>query len=176
MPISRARIRRPWILGRGWNQETWGLGRFPTAAELDQVVADRPVWLERVDGHAGWANTAALKAAGVTKTTKDVAGGNITRLPSGEPAGVFVDAAGDLVARVVPEPRPRDRDAALAKAQEKLLSFGITAAADMGTTMEDWQTMRRAGDSGRLKLRIMAYAAGVEAMEACGPRPDPVAV
>ncbi|WBY17597.1 amidohydrolase [Erythrobacteraceae bacterium WH01K] len=172
--FARENPGRPWILGRGWNQEKWGLGRFPTAAELDQVVADRPVWLERVDGHAGWANTAALKAAGVTKATKDVAGGNITRLPSGEPAGVFVDAAGDLVARVVPEPRPRDRDAALAKAQEKLLSFGITAAADMGTTMEDWQTMRRAGDSGRLKLRIMAYAAGVDAMEAiAGPGPTP---
>ena len=55
----------PWIIGRGWNQETWALGRFPTAAELDAVTGNRPVWLERVDGHAGWANTAALKAAGV---------------------------------------------------------------------------------------------------------------
>ncbi len=68
---------RPWIIGRGWNQETWGLGRFPTAAELDAVVADRPVWLERVDGHAGWANTAALRAASVTAATKDVPGGKI---------------------------------------------------------------------------------------------------
>ena len=165
---------RPWIIGRGWNQEIWGLGRFPTAAELDAVVADRPVWLERVDGHAGWANTAALRAAGVTAATKDVPGGNITRLPSGEPAGVFVDAAGELIAKVVPSPRPKDRDAALAKAQEKLLSFGITAAADMGTTMQDWQTMRRAGDEGRLKVRIMAYAAGVDEMEAiAGPGPTP---
>ena len=57
---------RPWIIGRGWNQEMWGLGRFPTAAELDAVVSDRPVWLERVDGHAGWANSLALKQAGVT--------------------------------------------------------------------------------------------------------------
>jgi len=56
----------PWIIGRGWNQEKWGLGRFPTAADLDTVVADRPVWLERVDGHAGWANGAAMRAAGVT--------------------------------------------------------------------------------------------------------------
>ena len=165
---------RPWIIGRGWNQEIWGLGRFPTAAELDAVVGDRPVWLERVDGHAGWANTAALRAAGVTAATKDVPGGNITRLPSGEPAGVFVDAAGELIAKVVPSPRPKDRDAALAKAQEKLLSFGITAAADMGTTMQDWQTMRRAGDEGRLKVRIMAYAAGVDEMEAiAGPGPTP---
>ena len=53
---------RPWILGRGWNQEKWGLGRFPTAAELDSAVADRPVYLQRVDGHAGWANTLAMEA------------------------------------------------------------------------------------------------------------------
>jgi predicted amidohydrolase YtcJ len=50
-----------WIIGRGWNQEAWGLGRFPTAADIDKVVADRPVWLERVDGHAGWANSLAMK-------------------------------------------------------------------------------------------------------------------
>ena len=57
---------RPWILGRGWNQERWGLGRFPTAIELDRAVSDRPVYLQRVDGHAGWANTRALQAAGIT--------------------------------------------------------------------------------------------------------------
>ena len=172
--FAQANPGRPWILGRGWNQESWGLGRFPTAAELDAVVADRPVWLERVDGHAGWANSAAIAAAGVTSATRDVPGGRIERLPSGEPAGVFVDAAGDLVAKVVPAPRPKDRDAAFAKAQARLLSFGITAAADMGTSLEDWQAMRRAGDEGRLKLRIMAYAAGIEAMEAiAGPKPTP---
>ncbi len=165
---------RPWILGGGWNQEKWGLGRFPTAADLDQVVSDRPVYLERVDGHAGWANSLAMERAGVSAQTEEVSGGRIERLASGAPSGVFVDAAGGLVTKIIPEPRPKDRDAALAKAQERLLSFGITAAADMGTTLEDWQTMRRAGDEGRLKLRIMAYAAGVEAMEAiAGPRPTP---
>ncbi len=165
---------RPWILGGGWNQEKWGLGRFPTAADLDQVVSDRPVYLERVDGHAGWANSLAMERAGVSAQTEEVSGGRIERLPSGAPSGVFIDAAGGLVTKIIPEPRPKDRDAALAKAQERLLSFGITAAADMGTTLEDWQTMRRAGDEGRLKLRIMAYAAGVEAMEAiAGPRPTP---
>ncbi|HEY0085025.1 MAG TPA: amidohydrolase family protein, partial [Allosphingosinicella sp.] len=58
-----------WVIGRGWNQESWGLGRFPTAADLDAVVKDRPVWLERVDGHAGWANSAAMKEAGITAKT-----------------------------------------------------------------------------------------------------------
>src|SRR3546814_9105682 len=70
---------RPWILGRGWNQEKWGLGRFPTSAELDAVVSDRPVWLARVDGHAGWANSQALQRAGITAGTADPVGGRILR-------------------------------------------------------------------------------------------------
>ena len=166
---------RKWIIGRGWNQETWGLGRFPTAAELDVAVADRPVLLERVDGHAQWANTAALKAAGVTAATADPAGGRIERLAgSRTPAGVLVDNAGDLVQRAVPAPRPDDWDLALAKAQEILFRNGITAAADMGTTIEAWQAYRRAGDAGWLRLRIIGYAAGPEAMELiAGPGPTP---
>ena len=160
---------RPWILGRGWNQELWGLGRFPTAAELDAVVGDKPVWLTRVDGHAGWANSKALAAAGVTALSKDPAGGKIERAaPGGKPTGVLVDAAMDLVDKFVPAPRPEDRDLALAKAQELLLARGVTAMADMGTSIEDWQAYRRAGDNGTLRIRIMAYAGGTEAMELIG--------
>jgi predicted amidohydrolase YtcJ len=166
---------RRWIIGRGWNQEKWGLGRFPTAADLDSVVADRPVWLERVDGHAGWANSKAMELAGVTAVSKDPAGGRIERIGRTQaPAGVFVDAASALVQKVVPVPSPDDRDVALSLAQDALLGHGITAAADMGTTIEDWQSFRRAGDSGWLKLRIMAYAAGPDAMELIGgPGPSP---
>lgn len=164
-----------WIIGRGWNQVQWGLDRFPTASELDAVVSDRPVWLERVDGHAGWANSEALRLAGVTAQTADPAGGRIERLPdSRAPAGVLVDAAMELVSGKVPEPRPADRDLALQKAQDTLLANGVTAAADMGTTIEDWQSFRRAGDGGWLKMRIMAYAAGTGAMELiAGPGPTP---
>ena len=169
---------RPWIIGRGWNQELWGLGRFPTAAELDTVVRDRPVWLNRVDGHAGWANSRALALAGVTALTKPPAGGQIERLAAtgktpGKPAGVLVDAATALVDNAVPPPRPEDRDMALGKAQELLLARGVTAAADMGTTIEDWQSYRRAGDVGALRIRIMSYASGVEQMALIGgPGPN----
>ncbi|MCL4672843.1 MAG: amidohydrolase family protein [Sphingomonadaceae bacterium] len=160
---------RRWIIGRGWNQEKWGLGRFPTAADLDAAVADRPVWLERVDGHAGWANSKAIELAGVTAATRDPAGGRIERIAGTQkPAGVFVDAASELVGKVVPAPRPDDRDVALSLAQDILLANGITAAADMGSTIEDWQSFRRAGDAGWLKVRIMAYAAGPDAMELIG--------
>src|SRR5690606_20792578 len=107
---------RRWIVGRGWNQAKWGLGRFPTAAELDAGVADRPVWLERVDGHAGWANSEAMRLAGVSAATADPNGGRIERIAgTREPSGVFVDAATALVAAKLPEPRPADRDLALQK-------------------------------------------------------------
>ncbi|MEB3415831.1 amidohydrolase [Alteriqipengyuania sp. WL0013] len=153
---------RPWLLGRGWNQETWGLGRFPTAAELDLAESERPVWMERVDGHAGWANSAALRLAGITKDTRDPAGGRIERDAAGNPTGVLVDAAMELVSGKIPPPRGSDRDAALSEAQRLLVARGVTAIADMGTSIEDWQTFRRAGDTGGLYIRIMSYGAGID--------------
>jgi predicted amidohydrolase YtcJ len=150
-----------WIVGRGWNQEAWGLGRFPTAADIDKVVPGRPVWLERVDGHAGWANGLAMKEAGVTAQSKAPSGGKI-ELTGRQPSGVFIDSAMELVGKAVPPPLPRTRDQALARAQEQLLSNGLTTVADMGTTAEDWLVLRRAGDAGQLKVRVLSYASGVD--------------
>tara|TARA_R110000850_G_scaffold6952_15_gene26283 strand:- start:178 stop:1851 length:1674 start_codon:yes stop_codon:yes gene_type:complete len=164
---------RQWIIGSGWNQEVWGLGRFPTAAELDTVVADRPVFLSRVDGHAAWANSAAMRAAGVSAASKSPSGGNIIKI-GGKPSGVFVDAAMGLFREAIPVPRPVERDLALGKAQDILLANGVTSIADMGTTMQDWQSYRRAGDKGQLKIRIVSYAAEIENMIAIGgPGPSP---
>ncbi len=164
----------PWILGSGWNQEKWGLGRFPTAADLDAAVADRPVWLGRVDGHAGWANGRALALAKVTAATRDPDGGRIERLAGGAPAGVFVDAAMALVEAAKPKPLARDLDRALALAQGALLEWGITGIADMGTTLEEWQAFRRAGDAGQLAVRILSYAGDTDNMAIIGgPGPTP---
>ena len=164
---------RRWVVGRGWNQEKWGLGRFPSAADLDAAVSDRPVWLERVDGHAGWANSKAMELAGITAASKSPPGGRI-EMAGGKPNGIFVDAASDLVQKFVPIPRPGERDLALAEAQKKLLSQGITSIADMGTTIDDWQSYRRAGDAGWLSIRIFGYAAGIDNMVTiAGPRPTP---
>lgn len=165
---------RPWIVGRGWNQELWKLGRFPTAAELDAVTGNRPVWLERVDGHAGWANSAALKAAGVNSATKDPTGGKLERTADGSPEGILIDSAMELVSARIPAPRPDDRDVALATAQQILFKRGVTAVADMGTSIDDWQAYRRAGDANKLYVRIMAYAAGTDQMILIGgPGPSP---
>lgn len=162
---------RKWIIGTGWNQELWGLGRFPTAAELDAAVSDVPVWLERVDGHAGWANSLAIRTAAITATTKTPAGGRI-EMAGGKPAGVFVDKAMDLITKVVPPPAPKDRDIALEKAQQALIRQGITGVADMGTSIEDWQAFRRSADRGALRVRIMSYALGLDNMVLiAGPEP-----
>ena len=163
-----------WIRGFGWNQERWRLGRFPTAAEIDAITPGRPAVLDRVDGHALLANSAAMVAAGIGAKTKDPPGGRIERDARGNPTGVFVDAAQKLILDAVPAMLPRDRDAALAKAQDILLSNGITATADMGTSSDDWQVLRRAGDGGRLRIRIISYAAGVPTMLAvAGTGPTP---
>jgi predicted amidohydrolase YtcJ len=140
-----------WIVGRGWNQELWPDKRFPTAADLDSVVSDRPVVLERVDGHAIVVNSAAMKAAGVTAETKAPPGGRIEN-------GLFVDAATDLINKAVPPATDAEFDQALAKAQDILLSNGVTGVGSMSTALADWNAMRRAGDAGRLSVRFMVYA------------------
>nr|WP_277923896.1 amidohydrolase family protein [Sphingomonas hankookensis] len=171
---ARSNGNRPWITGGGWNQEAWGLGRFPTAAELDAAAGDKPVLLERADGHAVWANSAAMKAAGITAKTVAPAGGRIELLPNGQPSGVFVDSAASLFDAAKPKPSPRERNAAFLKAQETLLSLGITATADMGTSVDDWQVFRRMGDIGQLRVRIMSYAMGLEpALTIAGAGPTP---
>ena len=163
-----------WIGGGGWNQERWNLGRFPTAADLDQAVRDRPVLLSRVDGHAVLANTAAMQAAGITARTPDPAGGRIERDARGNPTGLFVDAAKALVQKAAPPPLPRERDAAIAKAQDILLADGITATCDMGTSVDDWEAMRRLGDTGRARVRIVSYALGIDPLlTIAGSQPTP---
>ncbi|MFL6757354.1 MAG: amidohydrolase [Sphingomicrobium sp.] len=148
-----------WILGRGWNQEQWRDKRFPTSADIDAVVSDRPVWLRRVDGHAAVANSAAIQASGYSLNTQAPTGGRIEN-------GLFVDAAMSLVESKIPAPTPAELDAALAKAQALMLSNGLTAAADMGTEPDEWAAMERAGTAGTLNVRILSYASGIPGMRA----------
>src|SRR5690348_771489 len=154
-----------WIIGRGWNQELWPDKRFPTAADLDAAVPDRPVVLGRVDGHALVANSAAMKAAGVIAATPAPAGGRIEN-------GLFVDNASGLIEKAVPAPTPEDLDRALAKAQEILLGYGVTGVGSMSTTLADWNAMRRAGEAGRLQVRLMVYADELKLLGA-EPKPTP---
>ncbi len=176
---AQARIRAGlpasgWVLGRGWNQERWleggkPIGRFPTAAELDAVTGSRPAWFERVDGHAGWANSAALKAAGITRETKDPPGGQIIRDAAGNPTGVLVDNAMALVARQVPADDAARRDLVLAKALETMAEVGLTGVHDAGMDKDTWDRYVRFASSGRLTARIYAMAFGPANRAAIAP-------
>ncbi len=158
-----------WIHGGGWNQERWALGRFPIAAELDVATGSRPAWLERVDGHAGWANSAALRLAGITAATKDPAGGRIERDASGAPSGVLVDGAMALMERVVPPPSAAERDAALAKALQIIASVGLTGVGDAGIDRATWDQYRRFALAGKLTTRVYAMAYGPQNRAAIAP-------
>ncbi|NSX02771.1 amidohydrolase [Cupriavidus gilardii] len=146
--------QRQWLLGYGWNQVNWKLGRFPTAAELDAAVSDRPVRLVRVDGHAAWLNTKALQAADITRDTKDPAGGRIERDANGNPTGVLIDKAMALVNNVIPPYSDDDRRAALAAAVAHLNSLGLTSVGDAGVTVADDRIYREFADQGKLTTRI----------------------
>jgi len=149
-----------WLLGRGWDQNDWPEQSFPTAADLDAAFPDRPVWLERIDGHAGWANSVALRRA-----TRELEGdwqpdgGRIVRIGT-RPTGVFVDAATDLVQQAVPPPDAAYRAEALRRALAVAASVGLTGMHDMGTSVADLDLYQRFADEGRFTLRVVAYADG----------------
>ncbi|MYM90703.1 amidohydrolase family protein [Rugamonas sp. FT82W] len=154
--FGRAHPKHAWLVGFGWNQEVWKLGRFPTAAELDAVAGDRPVLLRRVDGHAIWVNTKALEMAGVTRDTPDPKGGRIERDASGKPSGVLVDAAMELVDKVVPLPTPVEARARLDNALAALAKVGLTSVHDAGIRVVQDDLYRDYADHGKLTTRVYA--------------------
>ncbi|MES2126876.1 MAG: amidohydrolase [Pseudomonadota bacterium] len=160
---SRSHAQQAWLIGRGWNQEIWKLGRFPTAVELDGVVADRPVWLSRVDGHAGWANSKALALAGITKSTPDPAGGKILRDASGNATGVLVDAAKELVEKVLPKKTEAEGRALLDASLATMASLGLTSAHDAGVNASEDYLYRDYADHGKLTARIYGMIGGTDA-------------
>ena len=166
-----------WLLGRGWDQNDWPGKSFPTAADLDAAFPSRPVWLERIDGHAGWANTAALR-----RVQRDLAGdwqpegGRIVRAGD-RPTGVFIDAATSLVDAVVPPPDEAFRAEALQRALVATASVGLTGVHDMGTSAADLDLFSRFAAADRLTMRVVAYADGdaaaLERLCSAGPYRDP---
>lgn len=151
---ARANPNQSWLRGRGWNQEIWKLGRFPSAAELDGAVADRPVWLERVDGHAGWANSRALQLAGIGDATPDPAGGKIMRDARGKATGVLVDAAQDLVNKVLPKQDEARARVVLDRALGRIAQMGLTSVHDAGIGLAQDRLYRDYADHGKLSVRV----------------------
>jgi predicted amidohydrolase YtcJ len=162
-----------WVLGRGWNEVLWQPSRKPSAADLDAIVADRPAWLERVDGHAGWANHAALKAAGIDRDTPDPTGGRIEHDASGEPTGVLVDGALDLLVRAIPPASKAQLAQALDAALAEMAAVGLTGVGDAGIDRARYALYREYADAGKLSTRIYALidevGADFDAISADGP-------
>ncbi|MDM0072960.1 amidohydrolase [Variovorax sp. J2P1-59] len=152
---------RQWIMGQGWNQVIWKLGRFPTAAELDAAIADRPATLRRVDGHATWANTKALQLAGITRDTPDPAGGRIERDANGNPSGVLVDKAQALLVKVMPPYSDDERRIALDSALRHFGSLGLTGVGDAGVTANEVKIYREFADQKKLTTRVYAMIGDV---------------
>ena len=143
-----------WIQGRGWNQVLWADKQFPSAAILDAQIDDRPVWLERIDGHAGWANSATMKLAGITKDTLSPAGGEIIRDTAGEPTGIFIDNAMTLVMDIIPQPNDDEITLALDTVSKHFLSLGITSTHDAGVSSAEHALYRKTADKGQMQVRI----------------------
>ena len=143
-----------WIQGRGWNQVLWDSKEFPTAASLDAVVDDRPVWLRRVDGHAAWGNSLAMELAEVSALSEDPAGGQIIRDDEGNPNGVFVDTAMGLVSRIIPEAGSEEIKRALSISMHDLAGWGLTSVHDAGSGSTVIAAMRELLDEGDMPIRI----------------------
>ena len=145
-----------WILGRGWNQVLWEKTDFPAASSLDELISDRPVWLTRVDGHAGWANSAALQLAEIDRSTTDPVGGQIIRDEDGAPTGVLVDTAMNFVSSKVPRPTLEDEKIALTAAMQALAEYGLTSVHDAGISSQTVRAYRELVAESPLKIRINA--------------------
>ncbi|MDX2178352.1 MAG: amidohydrolase [Bryobacteraceae bacterium] len=148
-----------WIRGRNWDQTNWG-GKFPVAADLDKVSPDHPVYLTRVDGHAGWGNSLALTAGGVTKSTEDPKGGQIIRDAAGVPTGILVDRAQALVSRKIPPLTEDQIEARLARAAQECARLGMTTVHDAGISRQELEAYRRLIAKGKLPVRIYAMIGG----------------
>lgn len=144
-----------WILGRGWDHTLWG-GRWPTKADLDAVAPNNPVFVQRVDGHVSWANTPALRAAGVTRETRAPEGGEILHDAEGQPTGILKETAAGLVARVVPQPSRAERMQAAERALAEARRYGITSIQD-NSGYEAIELYRELLQAGRLTVRVAEW-------------------
>lgn len=151
-----------WITGGGWNQVLWPNKEFPRASQLDEYIHDRPVWLERVDGHAGWANSKALKIAGITRDTLDPPGGKIEKDDNGDPSGVLIDTAMYLLTKQIPIADEAELNAQLDAATQHLLSLGVTSMHDAGINQNVYNFYIKSAQQKKLGIRIYAMLSAVD--------------
>jgi len=152
-----------WIAGRGWDQTRWPGQAFPSRASLDRAAPEHPVALVRVDGHATWASGAALERAGITRQASDPAGGLIVRDARGEPTGLLIDLAQDLIRGLVPPPSEARFDAAVEAVIAECLAKGLVGAHEPGLDLSAVASYTRLIGRGRFPFRVFAALSGKKA-------------
>ena len=155
-----------WIQGRGWNQVLWDSNNFPNAASLDALISDKPIWLSRVDGHAGWANSAAMELAGITRQTEDPNGGQIIRDENGDATGVFIDNAMALVRGNIPPLTIEETKYALTTSMSSLAKFGLTSVHDAGAGSGTITAFKQLANEQAMPIRVnVVISSGDESYE-----------
>jgi predicted amidohydrolase YtcJ len=152
-----------WLQGRGWDQNDWPSTGFPTRQDLDAAFPDRPIYLERIDGHAGWVNTAAIEQTVGMQTLQgmdDPAGGSIRRDDDGVPTGILIDAAAGIITSQIPEYSDERLDDALRRALDQTARHGLTSVHDAGVTRSDVERYQRFIEEGRFPVRMYAMIGG----------------
>lgn len=169
--------KRPgeWVTGRGWIETFWTPPVFPTRQDLDRIAPNNPVWLTRADGHAAVVNSAALRLANITATTKTPAGGRINLDGDGQPTGMLIDHAQSLVSQLIPQPTEAELDSALVLASQRELSLGWTQVQDAHGSWAEVERMRQMFRSGRIRIRLYKTidgpGPGADRLIAQGPGP-----
>ncbi len=146
-----------WIRGRGWDQNDWPVKRFPRKEDLDTITSTHPVFLSRIDGHAVWVNSLALELSGITRKTPDPEGGRIVRDRKGEPTGILLDQAIELVRAHIPAASVTEMIAAYRSAVQRCLAVGLTGVHDMGLTAAGSEAIRKMIAEDSFPFHVVGY-------------------
>lgn len=156
LAYAKANAGLTWIQGRGWNQTQWPSNVFPHAESLDKHFINQPVWLKRVDGHAGWANSKAMALAGITKDTLSPEGGEIIKDKNGLPTGVFIDNAMALIDNSIAPLTIKQQKQVLVKAMDSLASYGLTSVHDAGIDTDNLNAFKELSQEQAMSIRVNA--------------------
>jgi predicted amidohydrolase YtcJ len=170
---AKTRPASQWLIGRGWDQNRWPGQQFPTRAGLDAAISDRPVVMARIDGHAIWVNSVALREAGVAKPTPDPPGGKIVRDARGEPTGVLIDNAEGLVFAKQPAASPEQLAQRLRAAAAVAIAAGLTGVHEMGIDEATADAYKKLAAAHQLPLRVHAYMSVPENLARLATPPEP---
>lgn len=153
---AKSNTELTWIQGRGWNQTQWPSNTFPSAKSLDFLFPNQPVWLKRVDGHAGWANSKAMAIAGINKATLSPEGGEIIKDENGLPTGVFIDNAMALIDNSIAPLSIKQQKQVLVKAMNSLASYGLTSVHDAGIDTDNLNAFKELSQENAMSIRVNA--------------------